>query len=72
MSVGSFYVTCMDADRRAVLLGPFETHSEALNNVDRGRDLACAVDERAWFYAYGTARSLANPPVLFSSEREAA
>jgi hypothetical protein len=51
----AFYVTVRDAGRTGFLLGPYDTHPEALTNVDRGRKLAIAANDRAWFYAYGTA-----------------
>jgi hypothetical protein len=54
---GDFYVTAKDAGRTGFLLGPYEDARDALANVDRGRDLACGVDDRAVFYAFGTARA---------------
>jgi hypothetical protein len=53
---GDFYVTVRDAGRTGFLLGPYADVREALANVDRGRDLACAANLRGWFYAYGTSR----------------
>lgn len=51
-----FYVSVRDAGRNGILLGPYETHPEALDNVRRGRRLAQEVDVRgdAAFYYYGT------------------
>ena len=49
-----FYVSVEDAGRRGILLGPFETHQEALDNVRRGRELACDADRKAVFYGFGT------------------
>jgi len=51
----AFYVTVRDAGRTGFLLGPYDTHPDALQEVDRGRRLAIAANDRAWFYAYGTA-----------------
>lgn len=55
---GHYYVTARNDDGRYVaLLGPFETHAEALANVQRGTRLAYdSGDPRAPWYAYGTAR----------------
>lgn len=65
-----FYVTVRDGpDRWAALLGPFETHTEALGKVDLGRELARQADPRAAFYAYGTAGSRERLPVLFPTGR---
>lgn len=52
-----YYVSVMDGDRRGLLLGPYNTHVEALENVDRGKSLALKHDCKAWFYGYGTAGS---------------
>lgn len=41
--------------KRGWLLGPYETHQQALDNVERGSNLACAADPRANFDAFGTA-----------------
>ncbi len=51
----NYYVSTIDGSRFALLAGPFETHSEACGWVKRARDIACRVDPRAWFYAFGTA-----------------
>ena len=50
-----FYVTVLDHDRTGFLLGPFISHADALANVERGRKLAESVNDRAIWYAYGTA-----------------
>jgi len=51
----NYYVSTIDGSRFALLVGPFETHSEACGWVKRARDMACRVEPRAWFYAFGTA-----------------
>ena len=57
-----FYVTCIrSARQRALVLGPFETHPEALAAVDRGRQLALEADSHCVFDAFGTARLVASP-----------
>jgi hypothetical protein len=52
-----FYVTVINADRVGYLLGPYDTHEEALERVAEGRRRAEAADRWAHFYAFGTARS---------------
>ena len=49
-----FYVTVTDAGRTGWLLGPYSTHEEALDNVERGRALALQADRWAHFYGFGT------------------
>ncbi|KKM60477.1 hypothetical protein LCGC14_1541460 [marine sediment metagenome] len=50
-----FYVTVVEGQRVGFLLGPYSTHQETVNNVDRGRKLAVAADSWADFYSFGTA-----------------
>jgi hypothetical protein len=57
-----YYVTVADMPsndgtvaKHGFLLGPYATHVEALAQVERGRQLALAANDRAWWYAYGTA-----------------
>lgn len=54
----AYYVTVRNGLRTGGLLGPYDTHAEALENVDRGRKLALASDNetRSWFYTYGTTK----------------
>jgi hypothetical protein len=52
-----YYVTVINDTRVAYLLGPFDTHEEALERVAEGRRRAEAADRWAHFYAFGTARS---------------
>ncbi len=51
-----YYVSVKDEERRrhAYLLGPYNTHEEALANVQRGNNLACDAIPRAHWYAFGT------------------
>jgi len=60
-----FYVSVLDGKRAGFLLGPYATHREALNQVDRGRTLAHGADPRAPFYAFGTAGSAEMLPTVF-------
>ena len=54
---GAFYVSCENAGRRALLVGPFATHVDAITRVDDVRKLAERLDPRAVFYAFGTSRA---------------
>ncbi len=58
-----FYVSVIDGGRKGVLLGPYETHQEALDEVRRGRRLAEDADCRAAFYAFGTCSSPRSRPL---------
>ena len=49
--------------KRGILLGPYETHQEARDNVQRGADLACAADARANFDAFGTCSAPRSKPL---------
>lgn len=51
-----FYVSARLDGRHAFILGPFETHTEALECVPDGRSLACERDssQRASWASYGT------------------
>jgi hypothetical protein len=56
-SGASFFVSCIEDSgqrRNALLLGPYNTHEEALANVDRGRKLAETNDPKAHWYSFGT------------------
>ncbi len=54
---GNYYVSIIDGTRRGLLAGPFPNdHAGALAAVDRVRGVACRLDPKAWFYAYGTCR----------------
>jgi hypothetical protein len=50
-----YYVTLRRDVRSSALLGPYDTHREALDNVDRGHGLAVKADPWASFDAIGTA-----------------
>ena len=52
-----FFVSCVEDSgqrRNALLLGPYDTHEEAIANVDRGRNLAETSDPKAYWYSFGT------------------
>lgn len=54
---GSYYVSCIDGPRRALLYGPLPSHAAALAMVDQVRAVAVEVDARAHWYSFGTARA---------------
>ena len=62
-----FYVTVRDGIRTGWLLGPFDDHQKALDNVQRARNLAEQGDPRAAWYAFGTASTPkgTNMPTVF-------
>lgn len=53
---GRYYVTAIDGAKRYFLAGPWETHAEALAQVESVRRFAELTDPRAIWMAYGTAR----------------
>ena len=55
---GHYYVSVIDPEtgRRGLLAGPWSTHAESLAKVDDVRRIACDLDPRAHWYAFGTAR----------------
>ena len=64
---GNYYVTAIDGERHAFLLGPYQDdHATALAMVDEARRIAQELDPRAFWYAYGTARvtGYAKPGIL--------
>lgn len=54
---GNYYVTAIDGGKTAILVGPFpNNHQAALDKVDIASDYAQKLDDRAYFWAFGTAR----------------
>ncbi len=53
---GRYFVSMVDGNRRALLLGPLPTHREALDKVEAVRAKAEELNPWAAFYAFGTAR----------------
>ncbi len=49
--------------KRGILLGPYDTHQEARDNVQRGANLACAADPAANFDAFGTCSAPRSRPL---------
>ncbi len=66
-----YYVTIIDGPRHNFLLGPYENHQDAIDNVDRVRDEANERVPESWFYAFGTASieaDVAPGPGLFQKK----
>jgi hypothetical protein len=51
----AFYVTVIDGARSGFLAGPYCTHDSALADVERVKAMACKANDRAHWYAFGTA-----------------
>lgn len=51
----AFYVSAVEAERRRLLVGPYDSYAEALAQVDRVRDAVCKLDPRGDFMSWGTA-----------------
>ncbi len=49
-----YYVSVLDGSRFGLLLGPFHLREEAESHVDVVRQKAFKLNERSWFYAFGT------------------
>lgn len=50
-----YYVSVDTGAHRALLLGPFDEHEQALALVDKAREWMYQIDPFSHFYAYGTA-----------------
>ncbi len=59
--VTGFYVTVRDGAKVGALLGPYAAKAAAEADVDAGRKLAQAVNDRAIWYAYGVTRATSKP-----------
>ena len=51
-----YYVSIKDAGKFAVVVGPFQTHQEALNMVEPAITAGHEADPKSWFYAWGTCK----------------
>lgn len=49
-----YYVAVRDADKTELLYGPFNSHADALANVNIVCNQAVKLNEYAWFYSFGT------------------
>lgn len=62
----SYYVTIRDAGRDLLAAGPYPTHRDALDRVDRVNRWVSEHDERGYFYLFGTAsHPTASAPVSY-------
>ena len=59
----SFYVTIRRDSRTGWLLGPYESHTEALDNVRIGREKANLADPYSFFDEFGTASLPSEMPI---------
>jgi hypothetical protein len=48
------YVSAIDAGRPYIIAGPYGSHAEARENVDAVQSIACDMNGRAHFMAWGT------------------
>jgi hypothetical protein len=65
-----FYVSVVNGSDYRLLVGPFNDHKTALMYVEPARARACAVDVKAWWYAFGTCSLPKDTPAqaIFRSE----
>jgi hypothetical protein len=62
---GAYYVSAIDGPRKALILGPFiDDHAGALAMVEKAREKAEQLDNKAFWYAYGTCRVPTDGSVL--------
>jgi hypothetical protein len=64
---GNFYVSVINGERWTPVYGPFKTHSEALENVNKAKTKGNEVDPKSVFYAWGTIKmteSYSKPGIL--------
>jgi len=54
--LGTYYVSVVDGSSWWRMAGPYNTHQDALADVDRVRNIANEHDGRAWFMGWGTIR----------------
>jgi len=53
---GPYYVSAMEGNKTWLMAGPYATHRQALQDVQKARDIATEHDPRAWWKAWGTVR----------------
>lgn len=58
----AFYVTAIDGSTVYWMAGPYEIHQAALDAVKPAMEIANKHDGRAWFMAWGTAKTERNDP----------
>ena len=55
MAADKFYVSVINGNRKGLLLGPYDSHQEALDLVEPVRRYIAKIDEWSVFYEFGTA-----------------
>jgi len=58
-----YYVSVKSGQRAGLLYGPFTQEEDARSWIPQVIEAACEVDDRAWFYAYGTAELRTSGPL---------
>lgn len=53
----SYFISAVDGNHHFYMAGPYQTHAEALANVNRALEIARKHDGRAWFMSWGTCRN---------------
>ena len=54
---GSYYISATDAGRFFLVAGPYPTHREALDDVDRAKTITeFSTSGRSFFWSWGTTR----------------
>ncbi len=53
---GPYYVSAIDGRKNYLMAGPYAQHADALEDVQRVREIADKADARAHFMAWGTCR----------------
>ena len=51
---GAYYVSAVDAGHVFLMAGPYQTHADALADVDKALEIADSKDGRSWFMGWGT------------------
>jgi len=51
-----YYVSIIDGDQFNTVVGPFQTHQEALDMVEPARKIGSKVDWKSWFYGWGAVK----------------
>lgn len=62
----AFYVTAIDGGRVYYMHGPHEEHKSALDLVNDVREVACTLDPRAHFMAWGTVKTTRSVPATMN------
>ena len=60
-----YYVAIHNADRSALIAGPYEQEADAMSAKDKAWARACEQDPWCWFYAVSLGRSDKEMPTRF-------